>query len=621
MRRRILVLLTALTCGGALLVGMPSASSADGTALAPIECEFTVSGSSATVSWTRAVDDGAASFVIRRSRNGGAFGWTGRVVVPATTFTQTVPRSSTYAYTVEAKDAANQSSEIVACTEQTAPDTDPVAPLSCTAERTGNAVTVEWTRAANDNASAFIIRRSRDGGAFGWTGRVNVPATTFDQTVSGNAAYDYTVETRTSDNDGSTGTPCINSGEPPPAPGAPTVCTYVRDGNTATLEWTRATDDNADAFIIRRSRNGGPFGWTGRILPPDTTFTQTSLSSSSTYDYRVETRSSDNAFSDPTPCTTPQSEGSAERVLHISIDGLRSDYVNDQITPTLWGLVTSGASTLNARTDFNATITLPNHTGQLTSRRQLGPDGFNVLTNEDNGGTVHDQAGFYVASSFDVAHDNGLATYALVGKEKFDFFDRTWNEVNGAPDTTGADDGMDKIDVYEKNFSIQGQTDLIVDHLTSEPAEYIFWHIPHPDGFGHPNGWGSPAYDAAVANSDASIAAALNVIANDPALASTTAVIVTSDHGGPIGESQHDVFDDDENFIVPFIVWGPGVGANENLYTLNSSTRLDPGIGRPDEIGIQPIRASEAGNLSTQLLGLSPIPGSRFNAAHDLVLD
>ncbi|MFW2381491.1 MAG: hypothetical protein ACN4GZ_07005, partial [Acidimicrobiales bacterium] len=91
--------------------------------------------------------------------------------------------------------------------------------------------------------------------------------------------------------------------------------------------------------------------------------------------------------------------------------------------------------------------------------------------------------------------------------------------------------------------------------------------------------------------------------------------------GGTLGENDHSVFDDAQNYTVPFIVWGPGVAANQDLYALNLANRLDPGLGRPDEAGVQPVRAAEAGNLSLQLLGLPPIPGSRFNAFHDLALD
>lgn len=104
MGRKILVLLAMVASVGAIVVGQPNLTSAQGAALAPVDCEFTVAGSTAEVSWTRAPNDEAVSFVIRRSRDGGAFGWTGRVSVPATTFTQTVPASPTYAYTVEARD-------------------------------------------------------------------------------------------------------------------------------------------------------------------------------------------------------------------------------------------------------------------------------------------------------------------------------------------------------------------------------------------------------------------------------------------------------------------------------------------------------------------------------------
>jgi len=157
-------------------------------------------------------------------------------------------------------------------------------------------------------------------------------------------------------------------------------------------------------------------------------------------------------------------------------------------------------------------------------------------------------------------------------------------------------------------------------HIADGPADYMFWHLPHPDAFGHPNGWGSAPYDSSVTSSDASIGAVLNAIAADPGLASTTAVIVTADHGGPLGGTSHADHNHADNFTVPFIVWGAGVGDGD-LYSLNAGVRLDPGAGRPDEAGVQPVRAAEAGNLSLQLLGLPGIPGSRYNSAHDLNLN
>ena len=130
---------------------------------------------------------------------------------------------------------------------------------------------------------------------------------------------------------------------------APTECEFSVAGSSATDTWSRAANDNAPAFIVRRSRDGGAFGWTGRALPPETEFAQPTLSSASTYAYRVETRGTDGSFSSPTACMPPQVEGQAERVLHISIDGLRSDSVDAVHTQTLWQLINQGASTLNAR--------------------------------------------------------------------------------------------------------------------------------------------------------------------------------------------------------------------------------------------------------------------------------
>ena len=105
-----------------------------------------------------------------------------------------------------------------------------------------------------------------------------------------------------------------------------------------------------------------------------------------------------------------------------------------------------GAYTLNARTVREQTSTMPNHTAMLTGRRVDDRHGGHGYTeNFDNGGTVHRAAGHYVASVFDVVHDNGGSTAMFASKAKFRLYRRTWN-THGADDRTGRNDGRAKID-------------------------------------------------------------------------------------------------------------------------------------------------------------------------------
>src|SRR5918998_4993950 len=64
--------------------------------------------------------------------------------------------------------------------------------------------------------------------------------------------------------------------------------------------------------------------------------------------------------------------GRVDSVLAISIDGLNPAALRRlgrTGTPHIHELMRTGASTLNARTEHELTLTLPNHTGMVTGRR------------------------------------------------------------------------------------------------------------------------------------------------------------------------------------------------------------------------------------------------------------
>lgn len=316
----------------------------------------------------------------------------------------------------------------------------------------------------------------------------------------------------------------------------------------------------------------------------------------------------------------PPSPGPVEHVVFISVDGLNPTAITQlgpAGAPNFYRLMSEGVSTLNARTTFESTQTLPNHTSMVTGRPVTVAGGHGVTFNEDNGSTVHVSAGQYCAGVFDLVHDAGGRTALYTGKTKFDFLDRSWNTTYGAPDVTGADNGTDKIDTYLRTDDVS-TTNALIAALATNPATFSMMHYPGPDGVGHGQGFMSAPYLAEVTDTDALIGQVLDAIAADAELAASTAVVVTSDHGG-LGTSHADptqAF----NYTVPFFAWGAGVAAGMDLYALNPD-RADPGTGRPDyTAGVGPVRNAEAGNLIAELLGFSAIPGSGINTGQSLDL-
>jgi hypothetical protein len=159
-------------------------------------------------------------------------------------------------------------------------------------------------------------------------------------------------------------------------------------------------------------------------------------------------------------------------------------------------------------------------------------------------------------------------------------------------------------------------TDALISSLQTAPRDFSMLHLRGPDGVGHAQGYMSQAYVDEVAATDQLIGRVLDAIAGDAALAASTVVIVTTDHGG-LGFSHADATLA-VNYTIPFFVWGAGVPAGGDLYALNPD-RAAPGTSRPTYADLpQPIRNAEAGNLVTGLLGFGAIPGSLINSTQTL---
>jgi hypothetical protein len=312
--------------------------------------------------------------------------------------------------------------------------------------------------------------------------------------------------------------------------------------------------------------------------------------------------------------------GVVDYVIAISVDGLRPDVITqlgEANLPNFHRLRNEGSFTNNARTDNDFTVTLPNHAGMLTGRAASGSAGHSLFENVDPGGTLHDLAGSYVASAFDVSHDAGLSTGLYASKSKFALFDRTWNESAGALDTTGVDDGRDKIDTYEYNLNTSQLVDSFVADMAADPHHFSMLHIRDPDSAGHGFGWLTSTYLNSIITVDSLLGDVFNLIDTDPTLNGNTAIVLTTDHGGENFTHVDPILP--SSYTIPFHVWGPSIAAGMDLYLLNGGSHQDPSVLRvANDATSQPIRNMDLGNLSLDLLGLTAIPDSTFNQSLDL---
>jgi hypothetical protein len=263
-----------------------------------------------------------------------------------------------------------------------------------------------------------------------------------------------------------------------------------------------------------------------------------------------------------------------------------------------------GAGTLNARTEREMTVTLPNHTGMVTGRRiDADRRGHGVDWNDSRltPRTVQAAAGHPVRSVFGVVHAAGRRSAVFASKEKFSLFERSWPHAVGR--SVIRQDNARLVQLARRDLAREGRA-------------FTFVHLSLPDIVGHESGFMSPAYLDAVAHVDRLVGRLVATVRHDRQLRGSTAVLLTADHGG-LGAG-HSNAARPSSYRVPFLAWGAGVTRGAGLY------RLNPDYADPDTRRTrysdrrQPVRNGDLANLATDLLGLRAVRGSEHDADQDL---
>lgn len=232
------------------------------------------------------------------------------------------------------------------------------------------------------------------------------------------------------------------------------------------------------------------------------------------------------------------------RVLIISVDGLRPDLALRANTPRLHLLLSEGCFTFWARTT-EVSITLPSHTSMLTG---VTPAKHKVTWNSDQPPPQRYPA---YPTLFEMARRCGYTTAMVAGKTKFTALARPgtldWSSISATHDAQVAS--------------------MAVEFIHAHRPQVLFVHFPDVDQNGHQFGWASPQQIAAIEHADTAIGQVVDAV-DQEGLTASTLIIVSADHGGAgLSHGANDA----RSRHIPWIAVNPSIRQN---YDLTRNSRL-----------------------------------------------
>ncbi|MFH2104173.1 MAG: alkaline phosphatase family protein [Chloroflexota bacterium] len=276
-----------------------------------------------------------------------------------------------------------------------------------------------------------------------------------------------------------------------------------------------------------------------------------------------------------TATVSPTPAARVERVLILSVDGLRPEAIAMAPMPNLIALMESGAATRSAQTVIPS-ATLPAHAAMLVGScpQDLGVDWNDYLP----------ERGIVAGTDlFDLVHDAGMTTIMFVGKEKL-----------------GQLTEPESLDVFR---FINDRDSVIIDQLIEQlPADFglLFVHFPTADWMGHVYGWLAGEQLSVLYRGDQAFGRLLAAL-DEAGLLAGTLIIVTADHGGH-GTTHGSTLAED--MTIPWIIAGPGVVPGQltapvHITDTAATAAWALGLSIPPEWDGVPV---------TEAFGLAPLP-------------
>jgi len=269
---------------------------------APGALTATVAGTSQiNLAWTAATDNvGVTGYRVERCQGAGCANFAQVATLVGTSFGDVALASGTsYSYRVRAADAAGNLgaySNVSSATTQ-APDTSaPTAPTGLTATAaSATQVNLSWT-ASTDNVgvTGYRVERCQGAGCLTFAQIATPTGTSFSDTgLTAGTSYSYQV--RAADAAGnlsayssiaSVTTPAAPDTTPPTAPSV--LSATVGSSTQVDLSWTASTDNvGVTGYQVDRCQGAGCATFAQIATPTGTSFSDTGLTPSTTYRYRV----------------------------------------------------------------------------------------------------------------------------------------------------------------------------------------------------------------------------------------------------------------------------------------------------------------------------------------------